>query len=273
MTHSTLPRYEQKQPYLDIERPTNLQYNFDSPLHLHDCAHPILSLSITFKQTPSRLFSTLYKEMAYQFSTTSTTFQLHLPLSTSGVSENEVAASYDLITFLAVAQKLRLGLLPIMWRSKLPSVGKGAKSQINQDPLNIEASFAFKRVADVDKQTESWSWIFWSLVNEIIVLCDRSIRNHPFMVELEGFCWDVPFAEVVCKSEEPRPEPPCKTQVWPVLVFEKSQFGDLYNFARTPLGRRLGVDERVRFCLSIGLAIEDLHSIRKNRSESSIAQY
>jgi hypothetical protein len=211
--------------------------------------------------------------MAYQFATTSTTFQLHLPLSTSGALENEVDLSYDLITFLAVAQKLKLGLLPITWRSNLPSVGKGAKSQINQDPLNIQASFAFKRVADKEKQTESWGWIFWSLVNEIIVLCDRSIRNHPFMVELEGFCWDVPFAEVVCDSEEARPELPCETQVWPVLVFKKSQFGDLYNFARTPLGRRLGVDERVRFCLSIGLAIQDLHSIRESLLESSTAQY
>lgn len=204
--------------------------------------------------------------MLAQLPIASTTFEFRLPFSTVKKSEDDADASYDLITFLAVAQKLRLGLLPITWTSRLQIIGKGSgRSQINQTLINLQTSFAFKRVADKDKQNVAQDWIFRSLVNEIIALRSPSLRNHPFIVELEGFCWDVPFGEDIGNSEAAKPDVLCETNVWPALVFEKSQYGDLYQFASTPVGRRLGVIERVNLCLSIGKAIVDLHANRKRQ--------
>jgi hypothetical protein len=55
--------------------------------------------------------------------------------------------------------------------------------------------------------------------------------------------------------------------VWPVLVLEKSQYGDLYNFATLPVGRELCFAKRLKLCVDVGTAISDMHNNSRLLSE------
>jgi len=114
--------------------------------------------------------------------------------------------------------------------------------------MNLETSFAFKRVWRKDQAATSAASeaIFDSIIREMMILRHPSIQQHPNIVELQGICWDIPYDE----------------KVWPVLVFEKSQYGDLYEFAKRDVGRQLAFSERLRLCLDIGTAVADMHSHR-----------
>ncbi|CAI4215618.1 unnamed protein product [Parascedosporium putredinis] len=51
-------------------------------------------------------------------------------------------------------------------------------------------------------------------------------------------------------------------KVWPTFVFEKSELGDLGQFARSATGRELDTSARLTICQDIGNAIGQLHSHR-----------
>ena len=163
-------------------------------------------------------------------------------------SEQEVAAQYNFITFLAVIQKLQIEILPITWQAARRPIGVGATGRINEALINLHVSFAFKCVADRQKESEAEERIFQAFISEVTVLCHVSLRNHPNIVELQGVCWDIASED---KSED---------KVWPVLVFEKTQYGDLNNFAMLPVGRELCFAKRLQLCVDVGTAISEMHS-------------
>ena len=166
-------------------------------------------------------------------------------LSDSAVlSEQPVDTQYDFITFLAVVQRAQISILPITWQSALQPIGTGATSNINEALINLQTSFAFKCASDKQKQHVPEANILQALISEITVLGHPSIRERPNIVHLQGICWDV-------SSDD---------KVWPALVFEKTQFGDLYNFATLPIGRDLCISERLKLCVDVGTAIMDMHS-------------
>ena len=67
------------------------------------------------------------------------------------------------------------------------------------------------------------------LDNELIVLGHSAIQEHPNIAKLQGLCWDI--------SDD---------KIWPVLVFEKSHFDDLYSFATSLVGKELDIHQN--FC-------------------------
>jgi Protein tyrosine and serine/threonine kinase len=173
-------------------------------------------------------------------------------LSDASFQSVQVAnAPYDLITFLAIIQKLQIDILPITWQAARQPIGIGATGRINEALINLHTSFAFKCVADKQKEAVAnpqnkdvtKERILQAFINEIMVLGHASIRNHPNIVELQGICWDVGS----------------NNEVWPVLVFEKAQYEDLYNFATLPIGRELCIAERLKLCVDVGTAIYDMH--------------
>jgi serine/threonine protein kinase len=156
--------------------------------------------------------------------------------------EQAEGSECDLITFLAVAQKLQVDILPITWQSARGMIGKGATSTIYEALINSQTSFAFKCISGHQEQWFLKTNSFRTLINEVTML--SQLRGHPNIVELQGICWDVTADD----------------EVWPVLVFEKTQFGDLYNFLKLPVGRDLSISERLSLCVDIGTAIIDMHS-------------
>jgi hypothetical protein len=149
-------------------------------------------------------------------------------------SEQQADTQCDLITLLAAVQRAQVDILPITWQSARLPVGVGATSKINEAFVNLQTSLAFKCVSDKQKR-EPGAKILQTIIKEI--------RMHPNIVELQGLCWDIPSDE----------------EVWPVLVFEKAQFGDLYSFATLPVGRDLCIAERLKLCVDVGTAIMDMH--------------
>jgi len=157
-------------------------------------------------------------------------------------------APYDLITFLAVIQKLGIDILPITWQAARQPIGIGATGRINEALINLHTSFAFKCVSDRQKERETKEGVIQALINEVTVLGHESIRNHSNIVELQGICWDV-------ASDDTGDD-----KVWPVLVFKKAQYEDLYYFAMQLVGRELCFAERLKLCIDVGTAILDMHS-------------
>ncbi|KAF9771362.1 hypothetical protein IL306_010989 [Fusarium sp. DS 682] len=96
---------------------------------------------------------------------------------------------YDLITVLAVAQKLEIEMLALTWQSSQERVGSGRTSQISQMLVNSQTSFVFKRIADRSKLYEPEDRVFRWVINEMTALCHPSIRGHPNVAELQGLCW------------------------------------------------------------------------------------
>ena len=159
---------------------------------------------------------------------------------------------YDFISFLATTQKAGVMFLPLNWRPELEKLGLGGQGDIRQLQVTADTTFAFKRLSTTSRngqQTEdSERRLFRALQSEVLILCNPSVRNHPNIVNLEAVCWDL-------SSEE---------AVMPVLVYEKSPFGDLRQFLDSDAGKKLNLQSKLDICFRIGKAIEVMHTISKS---------
>lgn len=186
------------------------------------------------------------------------------PLTSFLFSRYDVSKPCNFITFLGMAQKLRIRFLPNTWQQGRPPIGQGATSHIHQSLLNAQTGFAFKRVGDRDKRERPEKDIFQYLINEIVIMCHAQVRSHPNILELQGICWDIPAPT---DSHGPTGYYSSgEVKVWPVLVFEKSRYGDLFLFARSEVGRELDICERLALCGQIGRAVARMQSNRKTRT-------
>jgi hypothetical protein len=80
-------------------------------------------------------------------------------------------------------------------------------------------------------------------VQEIAVLHHPVVHNHLYIVQLIGICWGILD----------------RYQVWPVLVFKKTQFGDLHHFMKFGNGRNLSFEDKFKACREIRIALRDMH--------------
>jgi Protein tyrosine and serine/threonine kinase len=185
-----------------------------------------------------------------------TPFWRYGTLSQSAAPEKRVQSDthYDFVTFLGLAQRLEIDFLPITWQPKLDVIGKGGTAEIWQTLINVQISFAFKRIKQSRQARLDESKIFQDLILEIAVLGNEVIRNHPNIIRLEGICWDIQ---------------PGEEKIWPVLVFEKSQYGDLEKFANSDRGKIMRFEDRLRLCVDIGTAIKDIYSCCERLRHSS----
>ena len=172
--------------------------------------------------------------------------------SASSASQLAEYADYQFISLLGLAQRLGVDFLPLTWQAALGSLdedgkgGRGGQAKVFQSYVSPEMSFAFKRFR-CDSLCE--------VVSELLVLTHEAIRKHPYIARLEGLCWDV--------RED--------NDIRPVLVFEKSRFGDLYHFMTSGLGSELSVDDRLGLCVDIGIALRDMHTNSKRLLDSTLA--
>ena len=156
----------------------------------------------------------------------------------------------DFISFLAICQWRGIDILGITWQSALERVGRGATAHIYQSQINPQISFAFKSVTPSSSGSDEFT-IFRTLMSEVLVLGHPVIRNHANIVTLVGICWDVATSGV---GED---------AVWPVLIYEKAECGDLTQFMESEVGRDLPFDQRLHLCIDIGTALMVMHSCCK----------
>ncbi|KAI1497170.1 hypothetical protein F5X99DRAFT_30200 [Biscogniauxia marginata] len=176
---------------------------------------------------------------------------------------NEPADRYNFITVLAVSQKFNLRFLPITPQLMTSTVGGGGSSFIYDSLVSIRGSFIFKHVGNNNRLERSNAEIFKQITSEIIILRHPGTQNHPNIMDLEGLCWDIsPINPSLCEQRDMPHRSSDDFIVWPVLVFQKSEFGDLYQFARSETGRKLSIRERLNICLDVGAALAFMHSHR-----------
>jgi hypothetical protein len=168
-------------------------------------------------------------------------------ISSLGTTDKQLESEResDFISFLELAQRLHFDFLPITWHPALERVGQGATSEIRQALITLNLNFAFKRVRQSRQLRSEKNSTFQTLVTELLVLGYPSIRNHPNMSSLYGICWDVSLDD---------------GRVWPVFVFQKSEFGDLENFMKTDVGKEMSLENRLWLCADIATAVAELHS-------------
>ena len=161
--------------------------------------------------------------------------------------DDESTLVYDFVSVLQAAQLCGLDLLPISWQQALGSLGDGGTANLNQSYLNLQLSFAFKRMSNLVSLAvgpAGEAKVFRAIVSEILALSHPAMRAHPNIVKVLGISWEI----------EPSPH-----RVWPVLVFTKTQFGDLHSFMNTDTGRNLTFIEKLDFCIAIGSALHTTH--------------
>jgi len=196
----------------------------------------------------------------------------------SGIVTSASPEPYDLITFLEVCQNLMIEFLPITWRPALDRLGIGAQSEVRQSLINIALSFAFNRVNILRDHSQEENAVYRALVSQVRILGHAKVRNHSNITNLIGVCWDVRLRENAQSHGDSRPESDvlpqdslktdqeslsCKWRVWPVLVYEKSQHGDLVCFMRSTSGSNLDITGRLKLCEDIGSGVRSLHENRK----------
>ncbi|MCJ1396427.1 hypothetical protein MMC18_009317 [Xylographa bjoerkii] len=154
---------------------------------------------------------------------------------------------FDFITFVEFAQQNRVDFLPLTRQLALDPIGKGATAAVHQASFSAEISYAFKRLAwkHSNQGVVDDFMVYRTSLVEVMVLSTPRIRLHPNFVKLEGICWDVD---------------PCNDTVWPILVFEKTQYGDLETFMGQTNGEKLSICDRFGLCAEIARAILVLHS-------------
>ena len=156
------------------------------------------------------------------------------------------------ISLLTVAQLLGIDLFSIKWQPALERVGQGRTAEIRQALIRLQTNFVFKRIKPATPSQLAERRAFQAIYTEVSILGLRRIRNHPNMIRLEGICWDV-------WEEKDRGTP----EVWPVLVFEKTPYGDLDTFLRSTLGQNLKFEERLQLCSGIASAVSEMHAHRE----------
>ncbi|EPS40005.1 hypothetical protein H072_6312 [Dactylellina haptotyla CBS 200.50] len=149
---------------------------------------------------------------------------------------------HGLLSFLATAQSNEVDFLPMSWQPEMGGIGGGGTSNIQQSFMNLNLSYAFKRIhRGVDEP-----YAYRALVSEVSILGHKDIRRHPNIVKLVGICWDV------MSSIDP---------IWPVLVFPKSDLGDLRQFMKSTIGEKMDFDGRMKLCDNAAVGLIALHSL------------
>ena len=152
--------------------------------------------------------------------------------------------NFDFISCLALIQHLRIDLLPFAWQAALDRVALGGTAEISQSLVSLQLSCAFKRVKASERARWGDGKIFQTIWSEIFVLGQPSIRSHSNIVSLLGVCWEV-----------------CSVgKVWPVLVFEKSQHGDLSRFANSSAGIQTTLEDKLSLIVDVLTGVIEMHS-------------
>jgi hypothetical protein len=163
---------------------------------------------------------------------------------------------WDLISFLATAQALKIDLLSIAWHPGLDRAGKGGTSEIQQLMVKSQDYLAFKRFEYSGDARTTERAIYQELISEILVLGHVALTHHPHIQPLLGICWHM--------RDDNR--------MWPVLVSEKAEHGNLHEFMTSPIGRDLPLPSKLSILIGVATALRDMHQSRQSYWSEPIAK-
>jgi len=96
---------------------------------------------------------------------------------------------------------------------------------------------AFKRI-----RYPSFNGSIKQPITEVTILSQPIIRDHPNIIKLKGVFWEF-------RSE---------TEILPVLLLEKANYGDLTRFLKSKLGKELSLETKLNLCVDIACDLNNV---------------
>ena len=169
----------------------------------------------------------------------------------SSASSPTTVSGHNFLTFLGIAQYYQVDFLPITWDFALSTASVSGTAKIYESLLDVGRGLVFKRTRilglrdddSVDENDEGQTYS--ALVAELSILCHPLLRTHSCIIKLIGISWEVSqFGDTI----------------WPIMVIEKAQLGDLNYFMTTHIAEKFTFEERVRLCADVASAVTALHA-------------
>jgi serine/threonine protein kinase len=170
------------------------------------------------------------------------------------------AGTYNLLTCLACAQRCGLDFTGMTWVDAQGELGEGGQAVVSQTQTNVETVLAYKRrnsssigsrfSRGTTNQKLTLQDIYREIAFEIMALGHPRIRDHPHIVQLHAISWEIQNVASWRHAKD-------NLRVWPVLVFEKADKGDLLKYVSTH--SELDLARRVQLCREIALALAAAH--------------
>jgi hypothetical protein len=175
----------------------------------------------------------------------SSTFCQEWPSSSPRPAKSDGATHTDIIYFIAVCQKLNVDFLPITWQSVLMGLGQGGQATVRQSHLGLETSFAFRQFRSHPMGTSEEQRIraYRMFIREVSILKHPNFTDNPFIIDLLGVTWDYATADI-----------------WPVLVFPKSKYGDFDRFMASEEGKGLKLEHRLALWQDVAVSVSYIHA-------------
>jgi len=168
--------------------------------------------------------------------------------------------TYNILTCLACAQQRDIDLVGLSPFEAQGQLGQGGQSTVMQTRASVDTVLAFKKpnskgvgswlsTRSLTKRIEN---VYRDVATEIMALSEPGIRDHPNIIQLQAISWEVQNIRTWTFKKVPR--------VWPVLLMERADHGDLQDYLATKEGRELNFEDKIEFCHGIASAIAAAHS-------------
>jgi hypothetical protein len=161
--------------------------------------------------------------------------------------KGETSFHYDLLSFLSVALHYKVDLVNTTWQLVFDG---GGTCLINQSQVDAEFFLAFKRskweFAAEGGSQDLYRNRYRVLITELLAL--EALRHHPNVVNLVGVTWEI--------DED--------SEVWPVLITQRSGLGNLWGFLQSDEGCKLTTDRKLKLSAEIASSLDEAHSQGKS---------
>jgi hypothetical protein len=179
-----------------------------------------------------------------------------------------VQSNNSLLACLTFAQFRNVDFTGISWVEGQGKLGDGGQASVLQTRADAKSVLAFRRHTPPKKGIARSLYdsvrkiLFGSVVisneaysqiaSEILALGHPELRSHRNIVQLLAISWEI------------RENLLSKTEIWPVLIFEKAFYKDLEKFVRDPekiLRKKetLSTTSRLKICADIAAAMAVVH--------------
>ncbi|RSL60679.1 hypothetical protein CEP53_005382, partial [Fusarium sp. AF-6] len=167
--------------------------------------------------------------------------------------------TYNLLTCLACAQARNIDIIAISPLEAQGELGRGGQAVVGQTRVSVDAVLAFKRpnsegigtvfsTASTLRRVEN---VYRDVATEMLALSEPGIRGHAHIIQLQAICWEVHKIRTWFFGR--------KLRVWPILVMEKAELGDLQCYMATEQGQKLSTSDKMSLCQGLASAVATAH--------------
>lgn len=167
--------------------------------------------------------------------------------------------TYNILTCIACAQQRGIDLVGLSPLEVQGQLGQGGQATVTQTRASVDTVLAFKKPSP--KGVGSWlstrslskkiENVYRDVATEVMALGELGIRGHPNIIQLQAISWEVQNNRTWTFKKAPR--------VWPVLLMERADHGDLQSYMATKEGSELSFEDKIEFCHGIASAIAAAH--------------